>query len=840
MDKKIANLTELQKRELKLIRKSNLFDKQWYTATYPEAALLGVDPVYHYWSEGWRKRYNPSRYFDGSGYLDDNPDVEAAGVCPLVHYLYCKANKKQGKGSVMLSIKRPGIWERYFASFKTPRFSVIVASYNYSGFIVETLNSLLEQTYRNFEIIVVDDGSKDNSIEVIRQYMDEYPELIRLYTHEGNANKGLPETVKLGLSKCRGDYVCFCESDDYWTPNHLEELAFVIRTWKNAAMIANNIEFEGDATPEKKRYIKHCRDIVSSNVQKIHVFETLSNPVPSFSACCVKRDILEKCDFNTPVAAWLDWWLWRQILVEHPLHYIIQRTTYWRIHETSYNSKETEPDVDVMDRLQRFAAASNMYILNKLYSRKNGHLPFRKSKISGYSECLHSILFDEKHYRETHMQDCMQNMDAVLHYVLVGWRLGYNPSPYFSTKKYLIRRPDVDSAGINPLVHYDSSGRIEMPGDSFPVANTYSFHEPDGFDRESFTKARNKVLLVSHMLNYTGAPMLLMNVADVLRASGCHVSILCSQDGVLRAELLNRGIPVIVDDGVFCEHDGYKRYVEEGYAFCLVNTVFSYGALCVFKDHIPCAWWIHENIKNGSAMNHTIRKLFATFKNIYVPSELTKSHLEPYCGDLRILTYPVKDSVGDAFVSKKETDVLRCAVVASYNNRKAQDVLIKALVLLSKTQNAHIHVRLFGGKTSSGYTVYLQNLSKDLPNIVFEQSVHDRAKYHAIYEDIDVLICPSREDPYPLVVIDALMHGCPVVLSDHVGQKDLIENGKNGYVFESENPQDLAEKLGKMIDNKNGLPAMSLAARELYLKSFDYAACSKAFLHMVEEACKSK
>lgn len=467
-------------------------------------------------------------------------------------------------------------------------------------------------------------------------------------------------------------------------------------------------------------------------------------------------------------------------------------------------------------------------------------LLFRKSKISGYNECLHSSLFDEKYYRETHMQDCMQNMDAVLHYMLVGWRLGYNPSPYFSTKKYLIRRPDVDRAGINPLVHYDTRGRMEMPEESFPVANTYSFHEPVGFDRQAFMKDRNKILLVSHMLNYTGAPMLLMNVAEVLCASGCNATILCSQDGVLRAELLNRGIPVIIDDGAFCEHDGYKRYVEEGYAFCLVNTMLSYGALCVFKDHILCAWWIHENIKDDSKINHTLRELFATFKNIYVPSELTKSYLEPYCGDLRILTYPVKDSVGDAFALKKETDVLRCAVVASYNDRKAQDVLIKALALLPKAQHTHIHVRLFGEETSSGYTLYLQKLSKDLPNVVFEQVIRDRAKYHAIYEEIDVLICPSREDPYPLVVIDALMHGCPVVISDHVGQKHLIENGKNGYVFESGNPQDLAEKLGQMIDNKNSLPAMSLAARELYLKSFDYAACSKAFLHMVEETCKSK
>ena len=108
-----------------------------------------------------------------------------------------------------------------------PFISVIVASYNYEAYIRETLDSLVSQDYNAFEVIVVDDGSKDNSCEIIKEYANKYPNFY-FYQHDGGVNKGLAETVKLALSKAKGDYVAFCESDDYWTSNHLSVLSSAI------------------------------------------------------------------------------------------------------------------------------------------------------------------------------------------------------------------------------------------------------------------------------------------------------------------------------------------------------------------------------------------------------------------------------------------------------------------------------------------------------------------------------------------------------------------------------------------------------------------------------------
>lgn len=80
----------------------------------------------------------------------------------------------------------------------SPLVSIIVTSYNYDKYISETLNSLINQTYKNIEIIVMDDGSSDNSINIIKNYQKQDPR-IKLITHPNNENKGLAFSVKTAI-----------------------------------------------------------------------------------------------------------------------------------------------------------------------------------------------------------------------------------------------------------------------------------------------------------------------------------------------------------------------------------------------------------------------------------------------------------------------------------------------------------------------------------------------------------------------------------------------------------------------------------------------------------------
>lgn len=104
------------------------------------------------------------------------------------------------------------------------KFSIVVPVYNTEKYIERCLNSILDQTYNNYEIIVVDDGSKDNSLGIIKEIAAKNDN-IKLFSKK---NSGVSDTRNFGVSKCQGDYLCFVDSDDYIEKNYLEKIKDII------------------------------------------------------------------------------------------------------------------------------------------------------------------------------------------------------------------------------------------------------------------------------------------------------------------------------------------------------------------------------------------------------------------------------------------------------------------------------------------------------------------------------------------------------------------------------------------------------------------------------------
>lgn len=92
------------------------------------------------------------------------------------------------------------------------KISVIVPVYNTEKYVERCLNSIISQATNNFEIIVVNDGSTDNSEEIVKRYVEQYPDIIKLYSQ---SNGGLSSARNYGISKATGEYLCFVDSDDY-------------------------------------------------------------------------------------------------------------------------------------------------------------------------------------------------------------------------------------------------------------------------------------------------------------------------------------------------------------------------------------------------------------------------------------------------------------------------------------------------------------------------------------------------------------------------------------------------------------------------------------------------
>lgn len=226
------------------------------------------------------------------------------------------------------------------------KVSIVMASYNYEKLIGKAIDSVISQSYNDWELIIVDDGSTDNSVNIIRNYVDSNSK-IKMYQHKNGVNKGLKESLFLGLKHSKGQYIAFLESDDWWENNYLEEKINVLKKVPSIEFIFNDVEIFSDEKMDLSwfnNYFKWQKEVLNSLKMpcKCSKFFTKKNFVPTFSCVFVKKKTLLKCDFNSPVDALLDFWLWSQLSSKTDFYYIDKILTHWLRHNNSYINTSTK------------------------------------------------------------------------------------------------------------------------------------------------------------------------------------------------------------------------------------------------------------------------------------------------------------------------------------------------------------------------------------------------------------------------------------------------------------------------------------------------------------------
>ncbi len=99
--------------------------------------------------------------------------------------------------------------------------SIIIPTYNRADLLPETLNSIIAQTYTNWECIVVDDGSTDNTANIVQQYAEKHSK-IKLFSHPNHENRGAGASRNLGIINATGDFIAFLDADDFFLPNRFD------------------------------------------------------------------------------------------------------------------------------------------------------------------------------------------------------------------------------------------------------------------------------------------------------------------------------------------------------------------------------------------------------------------------------------------------------------------------------------------------------------------------------------------------------------------------------------------------------------------------------------------
>ncbi len=175
-------------------------------------------------------------------------------------------------------------------------FSVIIPAYNAEKFIAAAIQSVLQQTNPNFEIMIVDDGSADNTKEVVSQISD-----ARIhYIYQDNA--GVSVARNTGIRNASGDYICFLDADDAWLPDHLEEMDYLIRTYPECAVCITGYQIRlttGKLVPRTEQLLKTVEQESFSSANGYALLYRYGYLMHTNSVC-IRKDVFGKAGYFEP------------------------------------------------------------------------------------------------------------------------------------------------------------------------------------------------------------------------------------------------------------------------------------------------------------------------------------------------------------------------------------------------------------------------------------------------------------------------------------------------------------------------------------------------------------
>ena len=188
------------------------------------------------------------------------------------------------------------------------KVSIIIPTFNRRDYITIALDSVLAQTYKDYEIIIIDDGSSDDTKEVLKPYQDK----IHYFYHD---NKGIPATRNRGVREAHGDYIALLDSDDYWLPEKLERQMDCFKKNPHYGMVATRCSsitqdgrFREKNRPGKSGWI--LNDLFKANFIRT-------------SSAMIKKECFEKVGFfdeSLPMYEEVD--LWLRIAKHYPIGFI--------------------------------------------------------------------------------------------------------------------------------------------------------------------------------------------------------------------------------------------------------------------------------------------------------------------------------------------------------------------------------------------------------------------------------------------------------------------------------------------------------------------------------------
>lgn len=222
----------------------------------------------------------------------------------------------------------------------SPLVSVIIPAYNHEMYIEEALQSVINQTYKNIEVIIINDGSTDSTAEILEKFIKNNQDKNIQFVDK--QNEGVCKTLNMGLAMATGDYVAFLASDDLWLPDKISmQLEFMEKN-KNVGMVFSDAWFLRFNTKTDIKWSDHKHGInkyFQNCIQNTNMYTLLlTHAIIPAVTVMIRKTVLEEVGFFDDSLLYEDKDMWLRIARVYPIAYIDRPLALYRLHNNNISN----------------------------------------------------------------------------------------------------------------------------------------------------------------------------------------------------------------------------------------------------------------------------------------------------------------------------------------------------------------------------------------------------------------------------------------------------------------------------------------------------------------------
>ena len=680
-----------------------------------------------------------------------------------------------------------------------PLVSVIVPVYNDEKYVEEALNSIFYQTYSHLEVIIIDDGSQDCSVDRIEKWMERTQQIKKsshTFSFFKQENRGDPETINRGLAAARGEFLTILNSDDVYDSRRIEKL--INRVLEEQGELAfsavKGIDARGNSLP-----IDHPWRTVYE-----HSLHHLTN-VPTVGFQLLSGNLAMSTG-----------------------NLFFSRNLYHRVGE--FKNLKLAHDYDFL--LRALLVTEPIFLVEELYFyRLHGNNTISNSNDlvkTEFNEIYREYLFQTFH----HAPD---NNKAPCHW--------YWPSAFSLARAKLKLDRGLTDYLTKPNNDHEINSNVQ---ESLQFAS--SSLEKHGM------KKKQKISLITHELSLTGAPKVVADLAIALKKRGYTVNVISLFEGPMRKEFENNQIPLYVLPRLI---NLGMRVNKPSFTFIRSGCRLLASFILLFKLHKvivgnTCAtgplisllsllnpfyriiWYIHDSSPPSASLEIKGKMKFLLNLTQY------NSRFQRWFGSQNTQEIWQNSNLGGKTVywsgipachslsktsPKPMTEILS---VGTSSPRKGTHHLIEAFIMGIKEGSIPDDVRL----TIIGFDENVNAPHEYVGDLIL-QVVHSGLKdrirlvpnlqpqqLESYYQQTDLYVQSSTQECLPLAILKAMSMGLPIVTTDVNGCIEAIENDKTGYVCRSRNSRLLLNSMIKALKNPEKSRTLGLEAQKVFNEKF--------------------